>query len=147
MVGTGGFEPPTSCVSSKRSNQLSYAPGVVFDRRKLLLKRNEISFEHLKLFDPDLSATEEQVFTEVETRIKYEGYINRQEIQVEKLKRMENVSLPEEIDYQIVHGLSTEVREKLTRVRPLSLGQASRIAGVTPAALMAIQVHLKSKRT
>jgi len=111
-----------------------------------LLKRNEISFEHLKLFDPDLSATEEQVFTEVETRIKYEGYINRQEIQVEKLKRMENVRLPEEIDYQAVHGLSTEVREKLTRVRPLSLGQASRIAGVTPAALMAIQVYLKSKR-
>ncbi|MBW1828803.1 MAG: tRNA uridine-5-carboxymethylaminomethyl(34) synthesis enzyme MnmG [Deltaproteobacteria bacterium] len=110
-----------------------------------LLKRNEISFEHLKLFDPDLSATEEQVFTEVETRIKYEGYINRQEIQVEKLKRMENVRLPEEIDYQAVHGLSTEGREKLTRVRPLSLGQASRIAGVTPAALMAIQVHLKSK--
>jgi len=58
-----------------------------------LLKRNEISFEHLKLFDPDLSATEEQVFTEVETRIKYEGYINRQEIQVEKLKRMENGSI------------------------------------------------------
>ena len=110
-----------------------------------LLKRNELSFEHLKLFDPDLSATEEQVFTEVETRIKYEGYIDRQERQVEKLRQMENVRLPEGIDYQAVHGLSTEVREKLIRVRPLSLGQASRIAGVTPAALMAIQVYLKSR--
>jgi tRNA uridine 5-carboxymethylaminomethyl modification enzyme len=81
----------------------------------------------------------------VETRIKYEGYIDRQEIQVEKLKRMENLRFPEAIDYQAVHGLSTEGRETLTRVRPVSVGQASRIAGVTPAALMAIQVYLKSK--
>ncbi len=79
----------------------------------------------------------------METRIKYEGYIDRQERQVEKLKRMEDVRLPEKIDYQTIHGLTTEVREKLSRVRPISLGQTSRIAGVTPAALMAIQVHLK----
>ncbi len=108
-----------------------------------LLKRNEIFFEHLKLFDPELSGTEEQVAAEVETRIKYEGYIDRQERQVEKLKRMEDARLPEGIDYHSVHGLSTEAREKLSRVRPISLGQASRIAGVTPAALMAIQVYLK----
>ncbi|MBW1851129.1 MAG: tRNA uridine-5-carboxymethylaminomethyl(34) synthesis enzyme MnmG, partial [Deltaproteobacteria bacterium] len=57
--------------------------------------------------------------------------------------RMEDVRLPERIDYQTIHGLSTEVREKLQRVRPISLGQTSRIAGVTPAALMAIQIHLK----
>jgi len=81
---------------------------------------------------------------EVETRIKYEGYIDRQEHQVEKLKRMEDVRLPKEIDYLAVHGLTTEVREKLGRVRPFSLGQASRISGVTPAAIMAIQVHLKA---
>jgi tRNA uridine 5-carboxymethylaminomethyl modification enzyme len=62
---------------------------------------------------------------------------------VEKLKRMENVRLGEEIDYQTIHGLSTEVREKLSTVRPISLGQASRISGITPAALMAVQVHLK----
>jgi len=80
----------------------------------------------------------------VETRIKYAGYIDRQERQVEKLKRMEDSKLPEAIDYQAVHGLSTEVREKLSRVRPISMGQASRISGVTPAALMAIQVYLKS---
>jgi len=99
-----------------------------------LLKRNEISFNHLKLFDPELSDTNEQVAAEVATRIKYEGYINRQERQVEKLKRMEDVRLPERIDYQTIHGLSTEVREKLQRVRPISLGQT---------ALMAIQIHLK----
>ncbi|MCP4667137.1 MAG: tRNA uridine-5-carboxymethylaminomethyl(34) synthesis enzyme MnmG, partial [Deltaproteobacteria bacterium] len=108
-----------------------------------LLRRSDVSFEHLHLFDPALAETEEQVAAEVETRIKYEGYISRQERQVEKLKGMENVRLPEGLDYRTVHGLSTEVREKLDRVTPLSLGQASRISGVTPAALMAIRIHLK----
>ena len=108
-----------------------------------LLKRSEIFFNHLHLFDPELSNTDEQVAAEVETRIKYKGYIDRQERQVEKLKRMEDTRLPEDIDYQAIHGFSTEVREKLSKVRPISLGQASRISGVTPAALMAIQVHLK----
>jgi tRNA uridine 5-carboxymethylaminomethyl modification enzyme len=108
-----------------------------------LLRRNEIFFEHLREFDPGLSGVEERIAEEVETRIKYEGYILRQERQVEKLKRMEHVKLPEEIDYRTVYGLSKEVEEKLSRVRPISLGQASRISGITPAALMAIQVHLK----
>jgi tRNA uridine 5-carboxymethylaminomethyl modification enzyme len=90
---------------------------------------------------------EERIAEEVETRIKYEGYIHRQERQVEKLKRMEHVKLPEEIDYRTVYGLSKEVKEKLSRVRPISLGQASRISGITPAALMAIQVHLKKYGT
>ena len=108
-----------------------------------LLKRSEVFFEHLHFFDPELAETEEPVAAEVETRIKYEGYIHRQERQTEKLKRMEGSRIPEDIDYNSVHGFSTEVREKLTRVRPISLGQASRISGVTPAALMALQVHLK----
>ncbi len=108
-----------------------------------LLKRSEIFFEHLHLFDPNLSKIEGLVADEVETRIKYEGYIDRQERQVKKMAHMEDVRLPEAIDYQAIHGLTTEVREKLGRVRPVSLGQASRISGVTPAALMAIQVHLK----
>jgi tRNA uridine 5-carboxymethylaminomethyl modification enzyme len=110
-----------------------------------LLRRTEISFEHLSLFDPELDGIEESIAEEVETRIKYEGYISRQERDVEKLKKMENIRLPEEIDYGSVYGLSREVREKLSEVRPLSLGQASRISGITPAALMAIQVHLKKR--
>jgi tRNA uridine 5-carboxymethylaminomethyl modification enzyme len=108
-----------------------------------LLKRNEVSFEHLRFFDPGLEDVEIQAAEEVETRVKYEGYILRQERQVEKLKHMEAVRIPDFVDYDEVHGLSTEVREKLSKVRPVCLGQASRISGVTPAALMAIQVHLK----
>jgi tRNA uridine 5-carboxymethylaminomethyl modification enzyme len=108
-----------------------------------LLKRNEIFFEHLHFFDPMLAGVDEGVAAEVETRIKYEGYIDRQERQVEKLKRLEGVRLPEDMAFHDIHGLSTEAKEKLTRVRPMSLGQASRISGVTPAAIMALQVHLK----
>ena len=108
-----------------------------------LLKRSEINIEHLPLFDPELSRIDEGVAEEVETRIKYEGYIDRQERLVEKLKRMEHTRLPEDMLYHAIHGLTTEVKEKLTKIRPISLGQASRISGVTPAAIMALQVHLK----
>jgi tRNA uridine 5-carboxymethylaminomethyl modification enzyme len=108
-----------------------------------LLRRNEILFEHLFLFAPDLQEVDEAVFEEVETRIKYEGYIAHQRKQVEKLKKMENVRLSEDVDYASVYGLTREAKEKLSKVRPVSLGQASRISGITPAALMAIQVHLK----
>lgn len=108
-----------------------------------ILRRNEISFEDLRRFDPHLDRIQEQVALEVETRIKYEGYIERQKRQVEKLQRLEDMRLDDGLDYDCVHGLTAEVREKLNTVRPLSLGQASRISGVTPAAIMAIQVHLK----
>ncbi len=112
-----------------------------------LLRRNEIFYEHLQLFDPDLPHVEEQVAEEVETRIKYEGYIKRQERHVEKMRHMESVHIPSSVDYYKVHGLSTEVRQKLDQIRPVSLGQASRISGVTPAAIMALQVHLKKMET
>jgi tRNA uridine 5-carboxymethylaminomethyl modification enzyme len=110
-----------------------------------LLKRNEIGFHELAGLVPQLAEGDPQVLTEVETRIKYAGYIERQEKQVEKLNRMEQVKLDDAIDYDTIHGLTTEAREKLRAVRPASLGQASRISGVTPAALMAIQVHLKKQ--
>ncbi len=108
-----------------------------------LLKRNEIIFDHLHRFDPDLAREDESVAMEVETEIKYDGYIERQKRQVEQLTRLESRKIPEGIDYGAVHGLSNEVKEKLGKIRPLSLGQAARISGVTPAAVSAIQVHLK----
>jgi tRNA uridine 5-carboxymethylaminomethyl modification enzyme len=108
-----------------------------------LLKRSEISIEKLSCFAPEIDSADPVVKEEVETIIKYEGYITRQERQVEKLKRMEDTKIPPDLDYNAVYGLTGEVREKLSRVRPVSLGQASRISGVTPAALMALQVHFK----
>jgi tRNA uridine 5-carboxymethylaminomethyl modification enzyme len=78
--------------------------------------------------------------------VKYAAYIERQNAQVEKFRRMEGRRLPEDLDYAAVHGIRTEAREKLSRIRPASLGQASRIAGVTPADLAVIVVHLEAGR-
>ena len=108
-----------------------------------LLKRSEISIDQLRLFAPDIDAADPVVKEEVETIVKYEGYIARQEQQVERLKKMEDTKIPRDLDYNDVYGLTREVREKLGRIRPVSLGQASRISGITPAALMALQVHFK----
>jgi len=108
-----------------------------------LLKRSELFFEHLQHFDPDLAKEDDAVAMEVETQIKYDGYILRQEKEVEKMKHLESKKIPEGIDYQAVHGLTHEVREKLAKIRPLSLGQAARISGITPAAITSIQIHLK----
>jgi tRNA uridine 5-carboxymethylaminomethyl modification enzyme len=108
-----------------------------------LLKRSELFFEDLVSFLPEGANREPEIFEEVETRIKYDGYIKRQEQYVEKLKKMEDTKLPEDLEYEKVYGLTNEVREKLSRVRPLNLGQASRIEGITPAAIMALQVHFK----
>lgn len=108
-----------------------------------LLKRSEISFSDLKFFYPEVSNIDPMVALEVETRIKYDGYIERQTQQVKKLHSMEEVKLPASIDYAEVHSLTREVREKLTKVRPATLGQAARIPGITPAAIMILHMHVK----
>jgi tRNA uridine 5-carboxymethylaminomethyl modification enzyme len=126
-----------------RLRELGSAPLQNVTSLAQILKRNEIRFHHLRGFVPDLERAEDTVAEEVETRVKYEGYISRQERQVERLRHTETVRLPRDLDYREVYGLTREAREKLARVRPVTLGQASRISGITPAALMAIQVHLK----
>jgi tRNA uridine 5-carboxymethylaminomethyl modification enzyme len=126
-----------------RLKELGSAPIKKATSLEQILKRSEIFYEHLHVFDPELADESEAVSMEVETEIKYEGYILRQQKQVEKSKHLESKKLPEGIDYGAVHGLTNEVREKLSRIRPLSLGQAARISGITPAAITAIQIHLK----
>jgi len=80
---------------------------------------------------------------QAEVEIKYAGYIDRQTEMVERFKKIENVHLPEDLDYSEITGLSREVREKLSNLRPRSLGQASRIAGITPAAISLLSIHLR----
>ena len=80
---------------------------------------------------------------EVQLQIKYQGYIERQNEQVARFKHLEGVALPEDFDYGSMSGLSNEVVEKLVHIRPRSLGQASRISGITPAAISVLQIHLK----
>jgi tRNA uridine 5-carboxymethylaminomethyl modification enzyme len=84
-----------------------------------------------------------QIALEVQLQVKYEGYIRRQQEQVERFKKLENINLPEEMDYTGLPGLSHEAVEKLGRIQPRSLGQASRISGITPAAISVLQCHLK----
>lgn len=85
----------------------------------------------------------EQVALQVEVQAKYTGYIDRQRSEIERQRRHEETRLPEDIDYTHVRGLSTEVRQRLSEARPMTMGQASRVPGVTPAALSLLLVHLK----
>jgi tRNA uridine 5-carboxymethylaminomethyl modification enzyme len=108
-----------------------------------LLRRPEISYSDLKLFDERIGEVPLEVAEQVEIQIKYEGYIRHQEQEIEKFKKLENKRIPLEINYKEIVGLSNEVREKLSKIRPDSLGQALRISGVTPAAIAILMVHLK----
>jgi tRNA uridine 5-carboxymethylaminomethyl modification enzyme len=110
-----------------------------------LLKRPEIHFGHLIDFDRDLENLPEEVKEQLEIQVKYDGYIKRQMEQIERFKKLEEVSFPVDFDFASVIGLSTEVMEKLTKIRPYSLGQASRISGVTPAAISILMVNLKKQ--
>ena len=108
-----------------------------------ILRRPEISYRDLKIFDAISLHTEEDVAEQVEIQIKYDGYIQRQKGQVAKMAKMEEIKIPQEIDYESIPGLTKEVREKLGRVKPISLGQASRISGITPAAMSILIIFLK----
>jgi tRNA uridine 5-carboxymethylaminomethyl modification enzyme len=110
-----------------------------------LLRRPEISVEQLRSLYSGIPRYTSDVDAQVEIQIKYRGYVARQQEIVERFRRMENAALPDNTDYGRINGLSREVCEKLTRIRPRSLGQAARIPGVTPAAISLLSFHLKSK--
>ena len=110
-----------------------------------ILKRTEVTYEKLAEIDenrPNLTLAEKE---EVEIQIKYEGYINMEEEQVKKFKKMESKALKEDIDYQKINGLSLEARQKLNKIKPLSIGQASRISGVSPADINVLLIYLQMK--
>jgi len=110
-----------------------------------LLRRPEIHYPQLSVFDRDLESHSKEVWEQVEIQVKFDGYIRRQMEQIERFKRLEDVNFPEDFDFRTVIGLSTEVMEKLTKIRPVSLGQASRISGVTPAAISILMINLKKQ--
>ncbi len=111
-----------------------------------LLKRPEFNYEDIKkLPGIALENIDPKVAEQVEIQAKYSGYIQRQEEEVDRNRRHEETVLPDDIDYQQVRGLSAEVVEKLSKHRPLNLGQASRIQGITPAAISLLRVHLKKQ--
>ena len=87
------------------------------------------------------------VAEEVETQVKYAGYIQRQEEQVIRLRKLEGLKLPPDLDYKSIPGLTKEIIEKMQKIKPHSLGQASRISGVTPAAISILMIYLKKTET
>lgn len=111
-----------------------------------LLKRPEMSYAHIEQLAKATSELDDDVKEQVEIQIKYEGYIEKSLQQVDRLKKMENKKIPDQIDYDDINGLASEARQKLKSVRPLSLAQASRISGVNPADISILLVYLEQGR-
>lgn len=109
-----------------------------------LIKRPQITYEDLKEIDDDRPDLPYEVFEQVEISVKYEGYIKRQEQQIKEMRRIECKKIPSSIDYTMLKGLRLEAIEKLSRIRPQNLGQASRISGVNPADIAALNIILET---
>ena len=143
-LGTAEIKTPTSLAKLLRRPELSFGD---VQSISLSSKRGDVSSNRHEMLDTfPLSPLSAGVGAEVEIEVKYSGYIRRQEEGVNRVRHMEEALIPNEIDYTDVQGLSNEVKEKLLILRPRSLGQASRIPGVTPAAVSLLAIHLKRKR-
>jgi tRNA uridine 5-carboxymethylaminomethyl modification enzyme len=126
-------------LESKDTNPLSN--GVHLDQ---LVKRSELGYDTVDALAPSPGAIDPRVAQQVEIEIKYEGYIKRHLAEIERFTHLEKIKIPDGFDFNRVHGLSNELKEKLSAVRPVSLGQASRISGITPAAISVLMVALKA---
>ncbi len=128
-----------SFLESRGTNPINN--GIYLDQ---LLKRNELDYSAVDTLAGGCENISKRVVKQVEIGIKYEGYIERQYKEIEKFRNLERIKIPEGFDFPRVHGLSNELKEKLSSVRPASLGQASRIDGMTPAAVSVLMIALKA---
>ena len=139
----------TGIPGSRELNRLLTERGsaAVTDGARLidLLRRPQMTYDELMTFDPHAPALPKAVREQVEISVKYEGYIRRQLSQVEEFEKLEQHTLPADADYASIQGLRLEAREKLNAVRPLNLGQASRISGVSPADMAALMIYLEKR--
>ena len=108
-----------------------------------ILRRPEMKYEYLKEIDEEYPDLPYEVTEQVEIDIKYDGYIKRQLSQVKQFKKMEKKRIPEDIDYEDVGSLRIEAKQKLSKIRPSSIGQASRISGVSPADISVLLIYLE----
>ena len=144
----------------KRIEKVSVAPGEELNRILVsretspletgcrlidLIKRPQLDYEALTEFDKDRPDLPKEVFEQVEIEIKYEGYIRRQLAQAQEMRRLEEKKLDENTDYTTITGLRMEAQEKLNKVKPKSIGQASRISGVSPADISVLMIYLKKR--
>jgi len=121
------------------------APLTTGVRLEELLKRPQLDYAALTPFDKNRPGLTEDIFEQVEIDIKYEGYIKRQQAQIDEMRRLEVKPLEENLDYAKITGLRLEAREKLKKVRPLNVGQASRISGVSPADISVLLIWLEKE--
>jgi tRNA uridine 5-carboxymethylaminomethyl modification enzyme len=126
-------------LQNRGSNPIS--SGIHLDQ---LLKRAELDYCLVEKLARSPESISNKVARQVEIEIKYEGYIKRQMEEIESFKNLERMDVPEDFDFAVVHGLSNELKEKLSEIKPASLGQASRIDGMTPAALTVLMIALKT---
>jgi len=108
-----------------------------------LLKRAELDYGMVSEFAPPREPLSSKASRQAEIEIKYEGYIQRQQREIERFRNLEHIKIPEGFDYKTVHGLSNELCQKLSEIRPASLGQASRMEGMTPSAISVLMIGLK----
>ena len=108
-----------------------------------LLKRTELDYEMVRALAKSPASISGRVAKQVEIEIKYEGYIQKQLREIERFKNMERVKIPPDFDFSSVHSLSNELKEKLTGIKPTTIGQVSRVEGITPAAISVLMVALK----
>ena len=140
----------TNVKPNKKTNEFLKAQGTteitVGMKLAELLKRTEITYKSLEELDVERPKLDKQVTEEVEIMIKYEGYINMQKKQVESFKKLEKKLLPENIDYNKIKGIRLEARQKLNKYKPYSIGQASRISGVSPADISVLLIYLEQNK-
>lgn len=140
-VTLGASDEVSRVLSEKNSTPLTHGMSLAE-----LIRRPELSYQELSSIDPDRPILSDEVMEQVNIRVKYEGYITRQIKQVQEFKRMEGKKIPEGFDFDQVPSLRTEARQKLKRFSPSSLGQASRIAGVSPADISVLLIYLEAHK-
>ncbi|MDI6784463.1 MAG: hypothetical protein QME64_10265, partial [bacterium] len=112
-----------------------------------LLKRPEIQYPELANVNPDSANVSPAVAEQVTIITKYQGYIDRQEEQIARFQQLEKKRIPPDLDYSTLSGISSEAKEKLAKIRPISVGQASRIAGVSPSDITVLLIHLQARKS
>ena len=111
-----------------------------------LIRRPELNYELLIEFDPERKTLKEDVINQININIKYDGYIKRQIKQVEQFKKLEKKKLDENFDYSKISGLRNEAKQKLNEYKPISIGQASRISGVSPADISVLLIYMEQNK-
>ena len=137
---------PTSDALNAMLTARDTAPVANSARLADLLRRPQVSYADLAPFDADRPVLPEAITNEVEIQIKYAGYLERQQRQVEEFRKEESRLLPADIDYESITGLRLEARQKLNQIRPLSIGQASRISGVSPSDIAVLLIYLEQQK-